>query len=401
MNELLTIYPTLVLIYLLQCFSLSVPGVKMFLVNSRLKGRLLPIPRHNGPRARRLLFLNPFSCFTQAIFVAGIPFSFLAKSSGEIIGLKMSNGSAIDGAHSSVDFSTSNEFSARQKELLRNGSPIAVLHSEYFSARIADILNRLQVAPDQRRREILRRETQRMFSTKDVRQRLQLFLDQTALLTTICFVLLLYVFVIAPIAVYKIGLLHVWPALVFTLVFNSVLIAWMFQRAHRRLYRERPSGRLQHLVTIALSPLAAIRATDLLAVNLLEDFHPVAVAQVILSTDNFLKFAEAELREAKFLTHDPIMEERITTFLSRCGVNPDSLLAPPSPDSGNSRTYCPVCLTQYVFDEGVCRDCYDSPVHALKPTTPSDTRTKSKRDLTLPATSARGALDRNHKKMNE
>ncbi len=130
---------------------------------------------------------------------------------------------------------------------------------------------------------------------------------------------------------------------------------------------------LPHMIGIALSPFAAIRANDPLAANLLTGFHPVAAARSILPEEKFLEFAGLELRKMNYLSPDEAVLQFLTEFLAREKVDIGVLLAPPVMESERSRSFCPVCLTQYVIDTGVCQDCGKI---ALKPFSESDLETR-------------------------
>ena len=74
-----------------------------------------------------------------------------------------------------------------------------------------------------------------------------------------------------------------------------------------------------------------------------------------------------ELRKAKFLTKDPILEKFLKKFLLAENIEAELLLAPPTPRDAHSRTYCPACLTQYVIEEGACADCGGVHLEVLPP----------------------------------
>src|SRR5262249_52511550 len=116
----------------------------------------------------------------------------------------------------------------------------------------------------------------------------------------------------------------------------------------------------QQMTTIAFSPFSAIRANDLLVADLAAEFHPVAVAQRLLPKEEFRLFAGEELRKTRFLHSDEFLNRFLSEFLAKNGTNPESLLAPPRKEDSASRSYCPVCQTQYIFAEGHCQDCNDT-----------------------------------------
>jgi len=371
MNEVLSLFPVLFLVYVLQCIAAAPPGTAVFLLNSGMRGRLL---RHSwlvGQSQLRLFLLNPFLPFSSAVYASGFPFSFLVGPTGEVCGLTPLASSAAGSFQTGITLDPPRLFTSRSKQLLSDDSHFATLHSEGRAAHLAAFLKRLQSAPPPKRHIILDSELRRMFAAGALRQRLQLFVQCTFFLNFLSLSLLLFVFLLSPAAIYKFGLGSLWPSLLPTLVLFSCLTLWAFHRAGHRLNPNRKHADFQHLFTIALSPFAAIRAIDHLVGDLLEDFHPVAVAFVLLSEKDFLKFAEQELRRTKFITRDVVLEKSIKRFLSAQKFDPQSLLRPPQPEDGCSRTFCPACLTQYVIEEGTCSDCGGvlleplPPVHSL------------------------------------
>src|SRR5581483_7363750 len=101
----------------------------------------------------------------------------------------------------------------------------------------------------------------------------------------------------------------------------------------------------------------------------LVDFHPLAVARRLLTPADFTIFARQTLAAMKFQPQaGPALPEALAWFRQRqwqtcravveqAGLDCDELLAPPQPEGGDCRTYCPVCRNQYVVDHGVCQAC--------------------------------------------
>lgn len=368
MDELLVIFPILFLIYILQCVAISPPGTTVFFVGASSRGRLLRHSWRLTENDRRLFLHNPFDCFNQAVFVPDYPLSFIVDSSGQILGLRSHNSPEKLHLKTEVSFTSPHRFESQLKVVLVDGSLIAVLTSEKVATRLAHFLNKLQSASPSKRTSIAHRELSNLFSSESIQRRLELYAKQTYLLTSFCFFLFLFIFLVAPAAIYSLRLLRVWPELLAALALSAFAILWTYRRANRALYPQDLQSDVQHLVAIALSPLAAVRAADSLAPRLLEDFHPIPAAYSVLDKTEFIKFAEKGLRKIKFIRHDFVLEKHVSTFLAKHGFDSESLLKPPVPDSLKSRAFCPACLTQFVIDEGVCLECGDVPLHPLPKT---------------------------------
>lgn len=313
MNEVLSLFLVLFLVYLMQCIAAAPLGSVVFFLDSRMRGCL---PQHfwqAGYSQNRFFLLNPFFPSSSALYVCGFPFSFLNGPLGEVCGLTPV---ATHSFHSDLTFDTPHRFTSRSRQLLSDGFPVATLHSEGRAARLAAFLEHLQSAPPAKRYTVISRELQRMFALDPLKQRLDLLAHCTVYLDSLCLSLFLFLFLLAPTAIYRFGLNRIWPILLATLFLFCSLTLVAFRYARRRLYPKSQNADLQSLFAMALSPFAAIRAIDHLAGDLLEDFHPVAVAFVLLPEKGFLKFAERELRKAKFISHDTILEKSIADFLS-------------------------------------------------------------------------------------
>lgn len=366
MNEVLSLFPVLFLVYVLQCVAAAPPGTAVFLLNAGMRGRVLRRFWQVGQSQHRVFLLNPFVPSSSAVFVCGFPFSFVTGPAGEVCGVAPASPSA-GCSPALLTFDPARPFTPRSKQLLSGDCLVASLHSEIRASRLAAFLEKLQSASPPKRRTLIDRELQQMFNLKSLRERLESFAQCTVYLDSLCLCLFLFLFLLAPAAVYKLGLQFLWPELLVILILFSSLTLWAFRRARRRLHPRGKGEDFQHLFTLALSPFAAIRAIDHLAGDLLEDFHPVAVAFALLAEKDFLKFAERELRRAKFIARDLILEKSITGFLSAQKFDSQRLLKPPLAEDGRSRTYCPACLTQYVLEGGTCLDCGEVPLEPLRP----------------------------------
>jgi hypothetical protein len=130
---------------------------------------------------------------------------------------------------------------------------------------------------------------------------------------------------------------------------------------------------------MVMAPPTAIRGVDLLGRNLLEEFHPIAVAHVLCRPERFREFARETLQDlrhpffpsaptndtASVRTEEWFRDEIIAaveTTVRQAGLDPAKLAAPPEASDPSHQSYCPRCGAQFVRAEGTCADCGGLPL---------------------------------------
>lgn len=182
-----------------------------------------------------------------------------------------------------------------------------------------------------------------------------------------CNLLWAYLFIGLPVAFAETSLIVTWPYLVAGLFALTFLCSFLYARAHRELDPNLGSAPFQHIATVALVPMTAIRAVDLLTKELGSGLHPLAAAQALLPREAFIGYArrfhfDAMHRDpaAKAVPSpwfDESRRQAIESFLAANGAAPDELLLAPVKTDDTSKTYCPRCHAQFTVAEGTCRDC--------------------------------------------
>ena len=179
-----------------------------------------------------------------------------------------------------------------------------------------------------------------------------------------------------------------WLPLLLGLLGLLVLVAVEFYVVHRTVSPSALGDRLSHLIMMILAPPVAIRAGDSVSRDLFNDFHPLAVAQVVCPEPKFVAFARRILRDAKFPivpicpTGEPASREterwfrtRLSSVLiglvRRAGTDPEDLFAPPEPDGHDCRLYCPRCESQYTLPKGECFACGGIPLKSFEQNKPN------------------------------
>lgn len=184
-------------------------------------------------------------------------------------------------------------------------------------------------------------------------------------------ILFLFLFVFTPSVAFAFGLSPLIIPVAAVMVTLAVEIAIIFYRAHKKLYPDESSERLESLVKMILCPPVSIRAADILTKNLLSEYSPIVLASVLPGSgeQQFVRSVILDLQHPlKHEVSDEIAEQTMTWSVQEqlkvCldqvkkgrYLKPEELLAPGQREE-NSVSYCPRCRCQFVVSEGECPDC--------------------------------------------
>lgn len=262
---------------------------------------------------------------------------------------------------------------ARGKKVRANGKLLLKAGSASRAAHIADTLQRLRQKTAAERPRAIADVIEGLFDTKAIRLRWELFQKEIAGLRWAANFLFVYLFLLAPALIWYFGLESTWKWLLLALLGCTSTVTVLFHRAHKRLFPEAEDERFTHSIIVLLSPASSIRALDLLSRPLLENFHPLATAQVFCKETAFAGLAQACLRELRYpalpLCPRPepaaqaaesyaraLVLKSLETFLKRNSLQPETLLRPPPQEPG-CRSFCPRCQAQFTAAAGSCPDC--------------------------------------------
>ena len=257
---------------------------------------------------------------------------------------------------------------------------LVTTNSLYQAGSLAAQLRELAALPATRREQALAATLRAAFDTAAIQARWQTFAPLARPLRNSCNLLWCYLFLLAPAAIWRFGFLRTWLPVLLVLLAFTITNTVLFHRAHRRLYPMEEDDRLTQDCLILLAPASSARAHDTLARHLFTGFHPLAVAQVLLSPEDFTAFARRVVLE---LRHPipPVCPESappaaiateasaraallgaVTNFLQAQKINVPDLTRPPERAEPACLTYCPRCESQFTTPDGTCPDCNSLPL---------------------------------------
>jgi hypothetical protein len=238
----------------------------------------------------------------------------------------------------------------------------------------AVLLHRLKSLPPKQCEAAIREAVSASLDSAKIRDRWEEYQKRSALLRRLAAILFVYLFAIAPLLLWNYGFRYVGFGVATGLIAQTFTIGWLFRQAHKHLFPDGSEERFTPFLTMLLAPPAAIRAPDILGRHLLEEFHPLAVAQALAPPETFKALARHILLDLQYPilpatpSSDPaairteewfrgMVRESIGRFVEHAGASPEELLKPPAPTEIGSRAFCPRCSTQFVNTDAVCGEC--------------------------------------------
>ncbi len=244
-------------------------------------------------------------------------------------------------------------------KLLCNGSVVLEGAVDQLTLQ-QNFLEKLKRAKAKDRKKLIETWLRKAMDAAAIEARLKLFFHKSRWLETAANLQFFLLFMVVPLVFFRFGARALWPLLA-TVITTSILIAWQFLRLHKLFFPGDGEARFKSVFTTMLSPISAIRAMDALARELMAGFHPVAVAGVMCSQEEFEAFAGEQLRANRFGAsgaswYGEQLLLALTNMLAKKGLEAKQLFAAPQRD-GSCVQYCPRCLAQYTKIRESCADC--------------------------------------------
>lgn len=350
MSELGTLFVVLVLVYLVQCIVWVGPGSSVFALGGA--GR--------GGRRKQGFIWNAFDLAgvmanplppLHSLVVSDWP-DFLISPHGCCY--KPREGPPVAVPWEKLTVTTT------ESRLLCNGSPV-LKAAEVQIRECAEMLAQLRKLKSRKRQAAIERRLRRSLRETAVRRKLMVFRRRSRWLRVAANLQFFLLFVAAPLGFQLLGSKRMlWP-LIAAVVLLSISITSEFWILHKAMSAKAGGTRLKSGLTMFLSPVAAMRACDVIARDLFAGYHPLAVAAALLPHEDFREFAGEQLRACRFSEYPAgydgqMLERMMEQLIRRQGILTEELMRPRRRE-GNCVAYCPRCLAQYMKERSECADC--------------------------------------------
>ena len=271
-------------------------------------------------------------------------------------------------------FEDMRETRAHGRKVLVNGEMLLSSSSLGLARWLAENLQRIAKLKPSQRETAIAELLHASLDCRNVEKRWQEFQEHARPLGLLSNALFFYIFGFAPALIWQLGLGLSWLGLLAGLLALTTATATFFSRAHRALFPRAEDERFTQTITVLLAPTTAMRAGDVLSRPLLETFHPLAVAQVLLPAEAFREFArrvvldlehparpvcpdESPNVKATELHGRRALQSAVENCLKQGGIEPETLVRAPVPADESCRAYCPRCSAQFTTADGECSDC--------------------------------------------
>ena len=277
-------------------------------------------------------------------------------------------------ARSHFPFDDISKIDSQGSKLMCDGTEVARLSSAAAARRLVALLLRLKQSSALERQRLLEAEHHRVLDGRRLQETLSAFHATGRRLRWACHLEFALLFVVFPLLVQRFGFRTIWLPLLVSLVSIGIYISREFHLAHRTLYGADDPGRGAATATVLLSPVAAVRAVDELQKHAAGEFDPLSVSATLCDPKTFEAEASRILRQLLFplpsfgngIPREFASDEAwfrssrrkaLEALISQTIADPSKLLAAPTKESSECRSYCPRCCAQYVFAEGECAEC--------------------------------------------
>jgi len=333
-----------------------------------------------GNRKGGLALLNPLPPLGTIHVAQPLPVSIGPRAVVAYISQSLTRAGRPRQAGTVYEYAGLESVTAQGRDVHVNHSRFVRCRTGHIATKLAALLDALRGLDEAGRASALRAHLTATLDTQALAARRRRFETATRPLRVMCNVLWFYLFAACPLIVARFGFSWLLAPLAATGLAIHVAALCLFVRAHRRLLPASGTERVEHVVKMALCPPMLIRAVDAVAADLLDAFHPLALALVLCEPQAGRTYTEQFVRDLAFPVpdepHTVVAEQTIdwfrncslevlAEFLTRHQIVVSEILEPPADAVPEHRSYCPRCHGLYTVAEGECVDCFGVALRAL------------------------------------
>lgn len=367
-----TLLIILILLYLSECLIWVKRESVAFISRWGGRWRLAVPPSWLGNARGGILFLNPLPPAGQ-VFLSHLSPISISPTGICAFNLQTLRSEARSPFQTGqfVPFSKIKDCGTEGAYLIVNNERFARCATGKQARALAKVISAIMKASGSKREAMARAWVVKQFALKDATALLKESEELIEPIQTMGLFLFMFLFVFVPLLASFFGLGSLLIPAAAVMVALAVLIGIMFFRAHKKLYPAESTERLESLVKMILCPPVSIRAPDILTRNLLAEYSPIVLANVlpgpaeqqfvcsvILDLQHPLKHEVSNELAAKTIAWTANEQLNVCLDQVKAGryLKPEELLAPTQRE-GNSVSYCPRCRCQYVVSGIECPDC--------------------------------------------
>jgi len=372
LSDAQTLFLVLVLLYLSECLVWMKRHSVAFISGLGGGGRVTYPHPWLGNASGGILFLNPLPPAGK-VFLSHLSPISISPSGICAFNLQTlpSGGRVSDQTGRSLSFAEMKQAGTDGAYLLVNKEKFAKCATPAQAKKLATFIAEMIKASPEQRESLARAWITNQFDLDAAGERLREGRKTIKLIQAVSWGFFLFLFLFVPVWVSTVGLLEPLLLIALLMVIGAIRIGTLFHTAHKKLYPEEKSERIESLVKMILCPPAAVRATDLLTRNMLADYSPIVLAD-LLTAKLERRFVRAFILDLQYpLKHEVVDEtakgilnwsaaEQLSASLEyvksgRFGKMAELLSA--AQRAANSISYCPRCECQFVVHSVDCVDC--------------------------------------------
>ena len=372
MSEGQTLLLVLVLIYLTECLIWVKRESVAFVSSTSGRWRLTVPPSWLGNANGGILLLNPLPPAGR-VFLSHLSPISISPSGVCAYNLQTLPSEARSPSQSGrfVPFNKVTSATNDGVYLLLNDEKFAKCATARQARTLAKLIADIAKASTAKRERMVRTWISKQFAIDDAEARVRKGNAIIQPMRALSLILFLFLFVVTPVLVISFGLMGMIIPVAAVMVILAVLIGILFHRAHKRLFPAETMERFENLVKMILCPPVSIRAPDILTRNLLAEYSPIVLANLladsreqqfirafILDLQHPLKHEVSDEVAAKTISWTAAEHLNVCLEQVKAGryLKPEELLAPKQRE-GNSISYCPRCRCQFIVNAVECPDC--------------------------------------------